>query len=347
MGGGKTPQPKTRIEYIDCLRGVTMLLVVWYHLFRVGFTHKYDSSIVTFFGTFRMPLFFFISGFVAYKAAPTLQWLKDKSANRVFRLLVPTIVLGAIGLWFKGEDISILLFEHFRGGYWFTITAFEFFIVYAVVAYLLEKFRASSIVKLLTWLALVGVTSALYYLACSGKIDLTGKWVLMVGVKHLVVYFRYFLFGIIAKMFFERFIQVVENQWAMLLALVVFVVLYDTGGHLQMTTNVLCGIVLMFRFFHFFRDKFNSTTRIGRLLSLIGKNTLPVYLIHYIFLQGLSNLQGTALVDLVGKNFVIEIIFCLTLSVVIALACIAVDRALKFIPPVYALTHGFDIRSKK
>lgn len=53
-----------RIEYIDAMRGFTMLLVVCSHVetFMVGSPLKSINALL---GEFQMPLFFFVSGFVA------------------------------------------------------------------------------------------------------------------------------------------------------------------------------------------------------------------------------------------------------------------------------------------
>lgn len=57
-----------RIRYIDALRGFTMLLVVFGHVMMFTFgIGGYNSVIGSFFLTFRMPMFFFISGYIAYK----------------------------------------------------------------------------------------------------------------------------------------------------------------------------------------------------------------------------------------------------------------------------------------
>ena len=57
-------QQKKRIEYLDALRGFTMILVVMSHvaLFNLGVDVRSDGCYHTYFQLFRMPLFFFVSG---------------------------------------------------------------------------------------------------------------------------------------------------------------------------------------------------------------------------------------------------------------------------------------------
>lgn len=57
-----------RIGYIDALRGFTMLLVVFSHIETFCYNIPFNESILSsLFITFRMPMFFFISGYIAYK----------------------------------------------------------------------------------------------------------------------------------------------------------------------------------------------------------------------------------------------------------------------------------------
>lgn len=57
-----------RIGYIDAIRGFTMLLVVFSHIETFCYHISFDQSILSsLFITFRMPMFFFISGYIAYK----------------------------------------------------------------------------------------------------------------------------------------------------------------------------------------------------------------------------------------------------------------------------------------
>ena len=56
-----------RIGYIDAMRGLTMILVVYSHI-TFQCLGNVDIAFNDFFMRFRMPLFFFISGWVFFKA---------------------------------------------------------------------------------------------------------------------------------------------------------------------------------------------------------------------------------------------------------------------------------------
>ena len=62
-----------RLEWLDALRGFTMILVVACHVAQMcyGINLKTSAS-MPFFVLFRMPLFFFVSGFLAWK--PDILW---------------------------------------------------------------------------------------------------------------------------------------------------------------------------------------------------------------------------------------------------------------------------------
>ena len=82
-----------RIEYIDAMRGFTMILVVIAHVIFFSYQGIDVFNWGKFFKIFRMPLFFFISGYIMYKASRiwsgevTWDFLKKSSRCRLFRPL--------------------------------------------------------------------------------------------------------------------------------------------------------------------------------------------------------------------------------------------------------------------
>ena len=56
---------ENRINYIDRMKGFTILIVVLAHVYLMTFDMG-DSLVFRFCASFEMPLFMFVSGFVAY-----------------------------------------------------------------------------------------------------------------------------------------------------------------------------------------------------------------------------------------------------------------------------------------
>ena len=91
-----SPEGGSRMEWLDAMRGFTMILVVAYHVAQFGFGESEKTSVsLPFLVLFRMPLFFFVSGFLAYKSRwawtaasyGSLIWKKVKVQEQTFREL--------------------------------------------------------------------------------------------------------------------------------------------------------------------------------------------------------------------------------------------------------------------
>ena len=141
--------PKGRLEWLDALRGFTMILVVAYHVSTNGFGEVEKSSMaLPFLVLFRMPLFFFISGFLAYK--PDFNWTAGRLGMMVwkkFRIqVIPTLVFMLISLimyhpkfW---NHFDQYLATPYKLGYWFTLVLLQMFIIYYVFAFFESKMNS-------------------------------------------------------------------------------------------------------------------------------------------------------------------------------------------------------------
>lgn len=65
-----------RIQYIDVLRGIAILLVLYSHSMVLMVSNTNLSNLNHIFLQFRMPLFFFISGFFTYSKDYSFSLLK-------------------------------------------------------------------------------------------------------------------------------------------------------------------------------------------------------------------------------------------------------------------------------
>jgi len=116
-----------RIEYIDAMRGMTMILVVYSHVCNYCLGDKTMGFNDIFF-LFRLPCFFFISG-----------WLFEKMGQRWDNGTVMTVVRHKFMVQIVPTAIFLLLLAPpplffsklgaTKGGYWFTFALFEFFLL--------------------------------------------------------------------------------------------------------------------------------------------------------------------------------------------------------------------------
>ena len=115
--------------WLDALRGFTMILVVSNHVALKSFGMQIRwSAALQFFLLFRMPLFFFISGFLAYKASRiwNAQTLRELSLKKMRVQLIPTIVffllfLAMIPTTPFEASLAEALASSMKAGYWFTL----------------------------------------------------------------------------------------------------------------------------------------------------------------------------------------------------------------------------------
>lgn len=132
------PEKKKIIEYIDAMRGFTMILVVYSHICAYGYGQNAVENMVSFnsvFVNFRMPLFFFISGWVLYKAGRVWDWnfIKGFLPKKFMVQIIPTLFFFLLFIWFfKDGHLAKESLNVAKEGYWFTLALFEFFLIYTL-----------------------------------------------------------------------------------------------------------------------------------------------------------------------------------------------------------------------
>ena len=142
---------KQRIKYIDALRGFTMFLVVLQHIESIGFgIHPYESVLGNILVSFRMPMFFFISGYIAYKVS--FDWNMDAYCSNLRKKaivqLIPTVFFFSLFTIAKaGNPISSFVTNGW-GGYWFTFVLFEMFVLFYSLSYWYKKYLDHCLVAL-------------------------------------------------------------------------------------------------------------------------------------------------------------------------------------------------------
>lgn len=330
------PTGGKRIEYIDAMRGFTMLLVVMSHISFISMktdTYSYNSL----FATFRMPLFFFVSGFVLYKNQ--LRWTGRYIAEFLkkklqVQIIAPTLFL-IVFMVVRGETVHQVLIDYHKLGYWFTYTLFEFFVLYILVQKVQDWLRIAGYWRdacmLLVALALYFVT--LYPFVHQIHMD---EGVMAILGFPTWNYFLFFCIGTCVKKYFSTFERLLDTRYFTACLLVVFIIFSLPKGvavwKQTLTTIVLAlsGISLVFAYFRRQQRLFSSSGMLGRISQYVGRRTLDIYLIHYFFIYSdmhllLPNFSG------VYSPF-IEFLYSASLGVLVVAACLLVSSVLRLSP---------------
>ena len=189
------------MEWLDAMRGFTMILVVAYHVAQFGFgqSEKLSASL-PFLVLFRMPLFFFVSGFLAYRSRfvwttssfLSLTWKKVKIQ------VLPALVFLCLFLIFRRSHNFFDVFwasmkSPTKSGYWFTWVLLQMFIIYYFTAALSQKLRSHKPVVIL-WIMALAVYASLYMPEQFGKYW-KAPFYMYSSLYETMKFFHFFLLG--------------------------------------------------------------------------------------------------------------------------------------------------------
>lgn len=316
---------KQRLEYIDALRGLAILLVVFMHVPQYGFGQSIGGYYMEMSTLLAVPLFFFISGlFVPLEITPPISI--KKIGKRLHSILLPTFLIGGLYAMLNHISIMDMLQDKFKAGYWFTITLFEFFLIVDMIRLMVCKNQ-----KLFKFF-LIGACFVCYGLSMPTVQRMYGDMV----IAHIlgVAQWKYFVFFVLG-MFVKHNAEMIYSDKGGVAIVIVFLMVYAANAigdfqlngllyNINLLLKEISIVLLAYYVFYTYRSKLSSHTRVGRWLSKIGTYTLEIYLIHYFVLPRNLNL----LVDYSGleRNSLIAFLFLLvvTLGVVVVVYAVKV-----------------------
>ena len=125
-----------RIEYIDKLKGLCILFMVMGHIMQISLEVN-NVTFNSFYTSFHMPIFFFLSGMFVYKHFNkwNINELWRFFYSKVKRLLLPFITIGSIYVMYFNIDYIKFINGNFDG-YWFLPALFMCMIVDAFYSYI-------------------------------------------------------------------------------------------------------------------------------------------------------------------------------------------------------------------
>lgn len=330
-----------RLKYFDALRGFSMIFVVFSHviLFSMGLTDVKDSTVNWVIMTFRMPLFFFVSGFFAYRVCTrwTASLVGDVIKRKIQAQVIGTIVFCSLFLFCQGQGIFTWLHTGFQG-YWFTITLFQMFLIFLALSLLSRLCCAERVLDI--GLLLV---SSVYFLSF-GVPAIREFWDSPLGgilcEYEVTRYFQFFALGVFCRKYWNQSACLLTKDWLKTSSIVTFaacLVLIQSNSYFQIfppphfikIISILvryAGLMVVVSFFFNKEEYFNEGHLSGNLLEYIGRRTLDIYLLHFFFLPNLKFLQPFLTT---GNTVIIQLFVGITVSAAIITLCLLISNVLR------------------
>lgn len=325
-----------RIGWIDAMRGFSIILVVFGHvLLKMGFPTT-STTIGSILLTFRMPLFFFISGFFAYRAFDkwSLGLAKSVVKRKIQAQVICTIVFYALFQICHNKSILAFLSDGFSW-FWFTVVLCQMFQVYLILAITETITKCNKIVNP----ALIILSIILFYIHVRGTNITLSVWKIF-SWYFLTEYFQFFAMGIFARKYIFKFQKLLQSDYFRTIVIGSYIILlilaFGLNGWLN-TFSSAClnlvhmvfvryaGLMTVFIVFYSYNNYFDGNGKPVKWLKFVGRRTLDIYMLHVfllpnlIFLKEYLNNSGGLLLQLaIGMSFtIINVAVCLILSNVI------------------------------
>ena len=359
----KTP----RLGWLDALRGFTMILVVMNHVALKSFGMQIRwSAALQFFLLFRMPLFFFISGFLAYKASRVWDGhtLRELSVKKMRVQLIPTIVffllfLAMIPTTPFVPSLMEALASSMKAGYWFTLVLLYMLLTFYAFSYVESKVfgryegtgargrentPAPPILIILLFIVSLCLFETCYlprqFSWAMGHKGPPNEFMNYSSLVEMIRYFPFFLYGAIVHRYWDRAQRLMDSRWffplVVLLALITTIEVIKwhyfrlEWASLPHTLAMFLLLTMVFMFFRHYSDFFSDKTALGRGLQFIGRRTLDIYLLHYFFLPKLPMVGEFFRVN--RHNFILDTTAALAVALVVVAFCVITSQLLRVSP---------------
>lgn len=290
-----------------------MILVVFGHvLLMMGFPT--DSTVLgSILLTFRMPLFFFVSGFFAYKSLEkwTMQFCQSILKRKIQAQVICTIFFYSLFQLCHDKNPLLLLHEGFSW-FWFTIVLFQMFVIYMCLA-LTEHLTGKRYIVTPTLICL-SISFFVIFVRSNG-IDFQ-VWTVLQWY-YLVEYFQFFAFGVLCRKYYHLLNKCLYSDAFRTVVILIYIIslmaVYGFNRHLNDFSSGLYNIMSMILvrysglltvFIMFFsNDKyFSGENRPCRWLRFVGRRTLDIYMLHVFVLPNLLFLHRY----LIGKGMLLN-----------------------------------------
>ena len=317
---------KQRIEYIDAMRGFTMILVVFSHVCSMCLGDK-SMGYNDVFYLFRMPCFFFISGWLFDPLKGTFRSVaKHKFMVQIIPTVIFLILLAPPPLFFSRLGAT-------KGGYWFTFVLFEYFIISMLSSRYLKKWGLLLAIG-------ISVSSYFYDAYYNRYFSQLGWFTDVVGFLSFKTW-RFYLFfhlGIMVKRHFDDFLRLTNKHYTLVAVIACFAIMaylphseHVAISYLIFAVAGISGAIMIFTLFRYLDgSRLSPLTTHHSPLNYIGTRTLDIYLLHYFVLPRFLLSYGEQLRAYESEP--LEFLVALVLALAIVAVCLLISYVIRLSP---------------
>jgi surface polysaccharide O-acyltransferase-like enzyme len=156
----------------------------------------------------------------------------------------------------------------------------------------------------------------------------------------LFQYFPFFIYGNIVHRYWDQAQKLMDSRWfyPVIVVVVIFAAMDTLKWHtlrmawailpLTLARFILLTMVVMY--FRHYQEYFTQHSVMGASLQYIGRRTLDIYLIHYLFLPDLPTIG--AFFDKYRHNFVLDTLTTVVTALLVIAFCIITSNILRVSP---------------
>lgn len=313
-----------RNNIIDAIKGFGIYLVVIGHLIQNSCS-DFDNNIVwRIIYSFHMPLFFFISGFLAYLSKSNGSILVLKRFNS---LMIPFFAW-AILYYFIRDDSKISLIHYVTDvfitpdkGLWFLwVLFFSYLCLFLTKKIPMNLYLSFIIICLFLLVFCIVIKDKIF------GINLIAKQLPFFFIGYLTNKHNKILFVKLKKLKFVILtLYIIGVSFWMRKEDPLFYKYINLGSIFKLFYIFLVGLLGVFSCFSLFGSiKENSKIKILNILSYVGKHTLAIYSIHFLILDYIKiNYDGGIIYYLLTIGFsIIAIVLCIIIEYIMSVSSI-------------------------
>lgn len=310
-----------RNKTIDCLRGYAILLVVVGHAIQTVYGEVIGNQKLIFLViySFHMPLFFSISGYLAYRGEKNLKWLKRRLTGLLIPFVSWTLIYAIIsGTLHSLGDLVIYLQDSFiypHKSLWFLLVLFVMSTILFASTQVSRVFGGESNIITIIVFFLILVTC--YF--TKGRIYVqTFSEVPNFGIFYIGGY----LFASIKPSCAAKIIEIIKTPHFFIVSLILYVFSFGLKNYIGIAfypfelvvyyIDVLLAIVCSY----YVVDRISRAKISGEVFNYIGKRTVQIYAFPYGLIST-TWLLSKNLSDIVMLFFVVVNVFIVILGALI------------------------------